>query len=129
MRAVLRPLALVMLVACTAGEANAQPGPGGSVNILAFQSGSPSARSGGVDVAVTQKPGPGYKCIKLTIRIIDNATGTTLATHSIDNPPESVSKSFTDLGANKTVQVAVATTFAIGDAVEAKRLLATVTTK
>ena len=61
MRAVLRPLALVLLAICSASEAQAQPGPGGSVNVLAFQSGSPSARSGGVDVAAPAGFAPGRK--------------------------------------------------------------------
>ena len=116
----------------TPAAADAQPAPGGGVNQLTFQAGSPSATAGGVDVAVTQKPTAGYKCIKLVIRVIDNASRHD-ARHSTPSttPAENVSKSFAGLGTNRKVQVAVSATFKIkdDDAVEVKRISAIVTTR
>jgi hypothetical protein len=134
MRAAERSLALIVFFACTAAPAQAQalPGPkpgSDGVNSLAFKAGSPSARIGGVDVAVTQKAAPGYTCTRLVIRVIDNATGTALATHSVDNPGENVTKSFTDLGSNREVQVVVTATFAKGEEIDTKRIDAVVTTR
>ena len=130
MRAALRSLALLVVAACTPAAAEAQGGlPRNGINLLAFQAGSPSPRLGGVDVAVTQKAAGGFTCTKLVIRVIDNATGATLAVHSIDNPPENVTKSFTDLGSNRLVQIAVSATFNGPDAVDVKRITAEVTTQ
>jgi hypothetical protein len=125
MHAVARSLALLVVIACTPAVAEAQAVPLGGVNSLAFQTGSPTAKAGGVDVAVTQKPTAGYTCTKLVIRVIDDATGMTLAVHSVDNPGENVSKSFTGLGSNK-VQVAVSATFTAADTVDVKRISAVV---
>jgi len=129
MRAAARSFLLAILILGIAPAAKAQPVPGGGVNILAFQSGSPTATAGGVDVAVTQKATAGYTCTLVVIRLIDNVTGETLDTHTVVNPPGIVIKSFTGLGANRQVQVAVSANFAMDDAVEAKRISAVVTTK
>lgn len=129
MRAAARSLALLVVVACTPAAAEAQGLPRNGINLLAFQAGSPSPRAGGVEVAVTQKATGGFTCTKLVIRVIDNATGATLAVHSIDNPAENVTKSFTDLGSNRQVQVAVSATFTGPDAVDVKRITAEVTTQ
>ena len=129
MRAAARSLALLVVIACTPAAAEAQGLPRGGINLLTFQTGSPAAKAGGVDVAVTQKPTGGYTCTKLVIRVIDDATGTTLAVHSVDNPGENVSKSFTDLGSSRKVQVAVSATFTGPDTVDVKRISAVVTTQ
>lgn len=129
MRAAARSLALLVVVVCTPAAAEAQGLPRGGINLLEFQAGSPAPKAGGVDVAVTQKATGGYTCSKLVIRVIDDATGTTLAVHSVDSPAENVSKSFTDLGANLKVQVAVSATFTGLDAVDVKRISAVVTTQ
>jgi len=124
MRAAARSLVLLVVIACTPAAAVAQ----GGVNLLAFQAGSPTAKAGGVDVAVTQKPTGGYTCTKLVIRLIDDATGMTLAVHSVDNPGENVSKSFTGLAASLKVQVAVSATFTAAGSVDVKRISAVVMT-
>jgi hypothetical protein len=131
MRAAARSFLLLVLIAFAAAEADAQPGPGGGVNQLSFQAGSPSPTVGGVDVAVTQKATTGQKCIKMVIRVIDNASGMLLDSHAINDPPESVMKSFAGLGNNRQVQVSVTATFKVkgDDAVEAKSISAVVTTR
>jgi hypothetical protein len=129
MRAAARSLALLVVIACTPTAAEAQGLPRTGINLLAFQTGSPAPTAGGVDVAVTQKAAGGYTCTKLVIRVIDDATGTTLAVHSVDNPPENVNKSFADLGSSRKVQVAVSATFTGLDTVDVKRISAVVTTQ
>jgi hypothetical protein len=134
MRAAARSLALIVFFVCTAAQARAQaipiPKPGSDgVNSLAFQAGSPTARIGGVDVAVTQKAAPGYTCTRIVMRVIDNATGLSLATYSVDNPGANVVKSFADLGSNREVQVVVTATFTKGEEIDTKRIEAVVTTR
>ena len=99
MRAAARSLVLLVVIACTPAAAVAQ----GGVNLLAFQAGSPTAKAGGVDVAVTQKPTGGYTCTKLVIRLIDDAAGL-------------------------KVQVAVSATFTAAGSVDVKRISAVVMT-
>jgi hypothetical protein len=128
MRAAASSFALA-IVLCFGQPAHAQPAPGGGLNTLAFESGSPTAAPGGVNVAVNQKAAPGFTCTQVVIRVVDNTTGETLASHIVTNPGGSVVKSFTGLGANRVVEVQVSASFATDDAIEAKRISAVVTTR
>lgn len=131
MRLAVRPL--LVFVSLFGATAAARPEVGVPVpvglNSVAFKGGSPSPTVGGVDVAVEPKPAAGYACTKIVIRVIDNATGATLDTHSVNNPPATVTKSFAALGSNKQVQVTVDATFTSGDLVDTKQIDAVVTTK
>jgi hypothetical protein len=120
--------AFAILTLCLTQAAHAQL-PGSGAHVLAFESGSPSPTSGGVNVAVIQKAAEGYTCIQLVIRLVDNATGETLVTHIVANPPSSVIKSFSGLGPNRVVEVIVSAGFAKEDIVEAKRISAVATTQ
>jgi hypothetical protein len=105
-----------------------QPVPGGGVNELVFATGSPAPTTGGVNVSALPKPTTGFICTKVTIRVIDNATGMTLATYSVNNPVRIVTKSFTGLGSNKEVQVTVDAIFQNGGTFDTKHIEAVVTT-
>jgi hypothetical protein len=132
MRASVRPF-LVLTVMCgfTAISRSeiGQPVPGGGVNILEFQKGLPTPTNGGVDVSVTQRPTAGYTCTKMTIRVIDNASGQTIGTYVVDNPGGVVTKSFTGLGNSKEIQVTANATFQNGTMFDTKSIEAVVTTK
>jgi hypothetical protein len=131
MRLAVRPLLVFVLLFSATAAARSEVGvpvPVG-LNSVAFKAGSPSPTVGGVDVAVDQKAGPGYACSRVVIRVIDNATGATLETHRVNNPPATVTKSFAALGSNKEVQVTVDATFISGDLVDQKQVDAVVTTR
>jgi hypothetical protein len=127
MRAAARALALFGVLCGFATTTGASVAP--AVNSLGFATGSPAPTVGGVDVTVNQKPAPGYTCTKITIRVIDDATGQTLATQVFNNPGASVSKSFTNLANNLAVQVTVDATFQNGGTFDTKAIDAVVTTK
>jgi hypothetical protein len=140
MRAAVRLSFLVVLAGSLTATANTriieptdpspllQTVPGGGVNELVFATGSPAPTTGGVNVSAQPKPTTGYICTKVTIRVIDNATGMTLATYSVNNPVRIVTKSFTGLGSNKEVQVTVDAIFQNGDTFDTKHIEAVVTT-
>lgn len=132
MRAAVRPFLVLMLLcgftAISRSEIG-QPVPGGGVNLLAFLKGSPTPTDGGVDVAVMQRPTAGYTCTKMTVRVIDNASGQTLGTYVVDNPGGVVTKSFTALGNNKQIQVTANATFQNGTMFDTKSIEAVVTTQ
>lgn len=140
MRAAVRLSFFVVLMSSITATANAQiiepadpgqllqPVPGGGVNDLAFARGSPSATTGGVNVSATPTPTTGYVCTKVTIRVIDNATGMTLDTYIVNNAVRVVTKSFTGLGSNKQIQVTVDAIFQSGETFDTKHIEAVVTT-
>jgi len=129
MRAVVRPLLLLALIGVFTAWAQSEGEIFLGVNQLTFQSGSPSATTGGVDVAVTQKAAANFTCTRITIRVIDKATGMTIDTYIVNDPGESVSKSFTGIGGNKQVEVTVDAMFQSGSVYDPKHLDAVVTTR
>jgi len=129
MRAAVRPLLVFVLLLSSASVSQSDNAPGGGVNSVAFNRSSPAPTSGGVDVAVTQQPTVGYTCTRVTIRVLDNATGATLASYSVENPAAGVSKSFVGLGNNKEVQVTVDAVFRNGVMFDFKSIQSVVTTK
>jgi hypothetical protein len=100
----------------------------GGVNNLVFSKGSPAPTTGGVNVSAQAQPTTGYVCTKITVRVIDNATGMTLDTYIVNNPVRIVTKSFTGLGSNKEIQVTVDAVFQNVDIFDAKHIEAVVTT-
>jgi hypothetical protein len=129
MRAAVRPLLVFASLFALTSASQSDPAPGGGVNSLAFNKSSPTPTKGGVDVSAMQKPTVGYTCTKITIRIIDNATGDTLDTYVENNPGAVVTKSFTGLGANREVQVIVDAIFSSGNLFDPKRIEAVATTQ
>lgn len=140
MRAAVRLLFFAVLMGSLTVTANAQiieptdpgqllqPVPGGGVNDLVFSKGSPSATTGGVNVSAMPTPTVGYVCTKVTVRVIDNATGMTLETYIVNNPVRVVTRSFTGLGSNKQIQVTVDAIFQSGETFDSKHIEAVVTT-
>jgi len=98
------------------------------VNDVVFAAGSPAPIVDGVKVSVMPKATSGYVCTKVTIRVIDNATGMTLDTYVVNNPLRIVTKSFLGLGSNKEVQLTVDAIFQYDDSFDAKHIEAVVTT-
>jgi len=129
MRTFHRPVLICICLGGVVQLAQSDAVPGGGVNYLGYSKNSPTPQSGGVDVSVDQKPTTGYTCTKMTIRVIDNMTGMTLDTYSVDNPGPTVAKSFTGLGGNRQIQVTVDATFQNGATFDPKRIMATTTTK
>jgi hypothetical protein len=130
MRAAIRPWILLALCCSSAAIAKSPPTvPDPGVNHLAFVMGSPTPDVGGVSVSVIQKATAGYTCTKVTIRVIDNETGETLGTHIVDNPPQTITKSFAELGSNRAIQVTVDALFMNGDGLDPLRIEAVVTTR
>jgi len=129
MRAAVRPFLLLGVLFAFVAIAQSDPVPGGGYNQLDFGKGSPSATKGGVDVTVTDKPTAGWKCTEITIRIVRASDGQTLDTATFSNPGASVSKSFTGLGNNVTLSVAVSATFQSGTMFDFKDLEAMVVTQ
>jgi hypothetical protein len=129
MRAIVRPLSLLALICAFVAMAQSEGEVYLGVNQLTFQTGSPSATTGGVDVAVTQKAAANFTCTRITIRVIDKATGMTIDTYIVNNPGESVSKSFTGIGGNKQVEVTVDAMFQSGAVFDPRHLGAVVTTR
>lgn len=129
MRAAVRPLLLLALICAFTAMAQSEGDAFLGVNQLTFQSNSPTSTKGGVDVAVTQKAAPNFICTRITIRVIDDATGMTIDTYTVENPGESVSKSFIGAGNKKKVQVTVDANFQQGQTVDPKHIEAVVTTQ
>ena len=140
MRASVRPLFLAALICSPTVSAHAQViGSGGSgpsiqstrsdgVNDLSFASGSPTPTTGGVNVSVAVAPTTGYSCTRITIRVIDNATGMTLDTYRVDNPGQLVTHAFTGLGGSREIEVTVDAIFQSGGLFDPKHIEAVVTT-
>jgi len=129
MRAVVRPLLLLVLICVFTALAQSEGDASLGVNQVTFQSGSPAPTTGGVDVAVTQKAATNYTCTRITIRVIDAVTLETIDSSIFDNPGASVSKSFTGIGNNRQVQVTVDATFQYGVSFDTRHIEAVVTTR
>jgi hypothetical protein len=80
-------------------------------------------------VAVIQRATTGYTCTQVTIRVIDDLTGATLATHIVNNPAGNVAHSFIGLGNNRRVQIVATAKFAKGEVIDTKSVQALVTTQ
>jgi hypothetical protein len=61
--------------------------------------------------------------------VIDNTTGATIESHIVNNPGETVSKSFTGVGNNRQVQVTVDANFQFIQTVDARQIEAVLTTR
>lgn len=129
MRVVVRSSLLIALLAVVVAAAQSQPAPGGGYNLLNFGKGTPAPTAGGVDVIVTNKPTPGYKCTEITIRVVRASDGQTLDKFTASNPGMTVNKSFNGLANNLKVRVAVEATFQNGNWFDFKDIEAFITTK
>ncbi len=135
MRAAVRPLLFFALLCAFTAVAHSQPESTtdltaiGGTNYLGWSKGSPSATVGGVDVIAIDKAILGYTCTKIVIRVIDDATGATLDTITINNPGSPATASFTGLGNNRRVRIQVDATFQNGNLFEALQITGTVTTQ
>lgn len=127
MRAFVRPLLLFTFLVAYTAVVHSQPG--GGVNQLTWNPGSPAPTSGGVDTSVSIKPTAGYVCTECTIRVIDATTLKTLDSYTVENPGKAVTKSFTGLGSGTKVDITVDCIFQSGGTFDFKDLLAQVTTK
>lgn len=135
MRALVRPLTLLVLLALftaavqsqeNGGQGSGDDGPG--ANVMLFAAGSPSATTGGVTVSITIQPTTGYTCTSVTISCVDSK-GNTLATATIQNPGATANQSFTGLASGVNVNVIVNSVFQNGNQFDYPYLQANVTTK
>jgi len=128
MRAAVRPLLLLVVLCGLAAAALSQPNPGAEANYLGWGPNSPAAFPDGVSATAIQKAAPGYTCPGMVIRVIDDTTGKTIDTFSVENPKETVNAMFTGLGSNRKVQVTADATFQSGGTFDPKHIEAVVTT-
>jgi hypothetical protein len=105
MRAAVRPLVLLVAISGFAAIAHSEGDGLAGANTINFASGSPYSSPSGIDVTVVQKAGTNYTCIRITIQLIDASTGTTIDSFIIENPGETVGKTFTGIGINAQVSV------------------------
>jgi hypothetical protein len=117
MRVLVRPFVLLALLIAFAAVGQSQQSvqvtaPGGT-NTLLFTTGMPQPVSGGVIVGVSIQTTTGFTCTSVTISIVDQNSNT-LATLTIQNPGETVTQTFSNLGSNVPIQVIVNAVFQNG---------------
>jgi len=129
MRAIVRPLVLLVLIGGFTAIAHSEGDGVAGANTVNFVNGSPTPTLSGVDVAVVQKAGANYTCIRIAIQVVDPSTGETIDSFIINYPGDIVSSSFVGLGSNAQVQVIVYAVFQSGSISDTKRIEAVVTTQ
>jgi hypothetical protein len=142
MRRLIRPLALVVLLASLTASLQSQDDSSGDptstssgnptglagFNQLNFAANSPTPTQGGVDVSLTIQPNTGFTCTSVTIAVVDANTLQTLATATIPNPGATVTQSFTGLGSGVAVTIDVTSVFQNGNQFDTPYLEGAVTT-